>query len=80
MAFQYTEFGRLIATDSKKAHDRLTRLFAKHECKVSAVAKDMGTSTVQLRRWIAKLVKLGYVDPGNGTRGVRGPGLAKTKP
>ncbi len=77
MAFQYTALGRLLARDPAAAHERLQQLFTKHACKVSAVAKDLGTSAVQVRRWIKRLTELGYADPGGGTRAVRGPAAKK---
>lgn len=72
MAFQHNAFGHQVATTPAKAHARLVTLFKKHDLKMAPIAKELGASTLTLRRWIAKLVKLGYSDPADGQRAVRG--------
>lgn len=80
MAFQFTEFGRLIATDPKRAHAQLVSLFGCDEegpVRLSDVAAELGSNKTQVSRWIKKLVDLGYPDPRGGVRAGRGKDRAK---
>ena len=75
MAFQYNAFGQKVSSDPTAAHARLVVLFEKHDCSPAFVAAEFGVNRVTLYRWVAKLVALGYPDPGDGIRRMRGGDL-----
>jgi hypothetical protein len=72
MPTNYTRLGELMSRDPMLAHSRLTALFSRHRVNAT-VAEKAGVNESTLRRWVARLLALGFKDPRVVRHGERGP-------
>ncbi len=80
MAARFTVLGSQVSESPALAHVFLVELFSRCDYSATAVAREVAVDVVTLRRWITKLVALGYSDPRGDNRALRGPDRAPRAP